>query len=319
MEILAVVKLSHTFGNFRLAWASFWRKIEIYESQKKTAMKKFTLCAIAFLISSITLAKIEKTSYYFKPQSVQLEDASLDAIVKFKYDMRDLDVQLIEINSFSEGVANRSLSTKLSEERADYILNILLLQDEEISINAYGNERFKLNFSPKSWDRIDIYYSVEPQKVRPPVIVNRPISKLPKNQVKTETKKEVSELPALGTDNTPLVLPIEFVGGTADVRESSKIYMEELLTTLSSNEDLNAHIRGHVCCGNKVSISRKRARVVYHFLIENGVDSSRLSFKGYGNTIPLISPERSGKDRSMNRRVDIIFDKGGQVNQLSNL
>jgi len=301
-------------------WFSIQFSVKLRSTNhKKTAMKKFTLCAIALLISSISLAKIEKMSYYFKSQSVQLEDTSLDAIVKFKYDMRDLDVQLIEINAFSDGMANRSSSVELSKERADYILNLLVLQDEEISINAYGNERLKVNFSPKSWDRIDIYYNVEPLKMRPPAIVNKPLNKIPKNQVKSQGKKKVSDLQKPETDDSPLVLPIEFVGGTADVQESSKIYMEELLTTLNSNKDLDAHIRGHVCCGNKVSISRRRARVVYHFLVENGIDSSRLSFKGYGNKIPLIYPERSKKDRSKNRRVDIIFDGDGQINELSNL
>ena len=56
---------------------------------------------------------------------------------------------------------------------------------------------------------------------------------------------------------------------------------------------MKVEIQGHVCCtGSKAdgldtdtgypNLSENRARAVYNFLIENGIDKSRLRYKGSG-------------------------------------
>ncbi len=88
-----------------------------------------------------------------------------------------------------------------------------------------------------------------------------------------------------------------------------------LYDTLLKNPHLTAHIRGHVCGGNKVSLSRRRARTVYRYLIKNGIERDRLSYAGYGNQKPLVFPERTAVDRGANRRVDVVFD---EIQELKN-
>jgi flagellar motor protein MotB len=56
-----------------------------------------------------------------------------------------------------------------------------------------------------------------------------------------------------------------------------------------------------------MEVSEKRAKAVYDYLTKNEIDSSRLNFKGFSNTIPLIYPEITDEDSQRNRRVDIIF------------
>ena len=83
--------------------------------------------------------------------------------------------------------------------------------------------------------------------------------------------------------------------------------LDVLYDTLKKNPALKAHIRGHVCCDNNMRLSRKRAKAVHDFLIKMGIPESRVSHKGYSNSLPLVYPESDESDRRLNRRVDVIF------------
>jgi flagellar motor protein MotB len=48
-----------------------------------------------------------------------------------------------------------------------------------------------------------------------------------------------------------------------------------------------------------------RARTIYEQLIERGIDSKRLVFKGYGNTEMLFPRAKNDEEESANRRVEI--------------
>ena len=49
-----------------------------------------------------------------------------------------------------------------------------------------------------------------------------------------------------------------------------------------------------------------RSFSVMEYLLENGVDKSRLKFKGFGKTNPKV-PNTSSKSRSINRRTDFLI------------
>jgi outer membrane protein OmpA-like peptidoglycan-associated protein len=46
--------------------------------------------------------------------------------------------------------------------------------------------------------------------------------------------------------------------------------------------------------------------MVNDYLVKNGIDASRLTYKGYGHSRPKVSPEKSPADEQMNRRVEIL-------------
>ena len=84
---------------------------------------------------------------------------------------------------------------------------------------------------------------------------------------------------------------------------------KDIIEFLKNNPNINAHIRGHVCCIPNSKLSKERAQRVYDYLIQNSIAASRLSYKGYSNKEPFTSPELSDADRQSNRRVDVIFTK----------
>jgi outer membrane protein OmpA-like peptidoglycan-associated protein len=44
---------------------------------------------------------------------------------------------------------------------------------------------------------------------------------------------------------------------------------------------------------------------VYDFLVAGGIDKSRMSYRGFAGRFPLVSPEQTEADRTMNRRVEV--------------
>ena len=48
-------------------------------------------------------------------------------------------------------------------------------------------------------------------------------------------------------------------------------------------------------------LSQKRAKTVYYYLINYGIDKKRLDYKGYGEVSP-IADNNTNQGRSLNRR-----------------
>jgi outer membrane protein OmpA-like peptidoglycan-associated protein len=104
-----------------------------------------------------------------------------------------------------------------------------------------------------------------------------------------------------------VIMGAQFEGIDPIINQSSIKEMDDLFNFLYQNKQIHAFIRGHVCCGNDMKLSKKRAKYVYSELIKKGIDANRLRFQGFSNSLLLVSPEKTDADRAKNRRVDVIF------------
>jgi len=52
-------------------------------------------------------------------------------------------------------------------------------------------------------------------------------------------------------------------------------------------------------------LSERRAKLVYDYLLKNGIPAERLTYKGYMNTQMLIPNPKNEKESEQNRRVEI--------------
>jgi len=99
---------------------------------------------------------------------------------------------------------------------------------------------------------------------------------------------------------------IFFDTGKSILREESNTELNRLWVLLNENPSLKIEIQGHTDnvggleYNNKLSTSRSKAVVDY--LIGKGIDSNRLTFKGYGYSKPLTTNE-TPEGRQINRRV----------------
>lgn len=90
----------------------------------------------------------------------------------------------------------------------------------------------------------------------------------------------------------------------------SKKQLEELAKALSNDAFANAlfEIGGHTdsrgSAAYNLALSDKRADAVRDFLLNNGVANSKMTVKGYGETLPIY-PNDTAEGRAKNRRVVI--------------
>lgn len=98
------------------------------------------------------------------------------------------------------------------------------------------------------------------------------------------------------------------------LKDESKVELEKLLNFIIHNPGLKIEISGHTDdVGSEdynKTLSENRAKAVYDFLIEKGVEPSGLTFKGYGFSEP-VAPNDTPESRSKNRRTEIkILETG---------
>lgn len=110
---------------------------------------------------------------------------------------------------------------------------------------------------------------------------------------------------------------INFVGGRHIFLEESYPMLQELLDAMRTYPKLVIEIHGHICCQPYANdgldldtrtnnLSEERAKAVYEHLIANGIAPNRLSYKGFGHSLPIYPyPEQSEEERTQNRRVEI--------------
>ncbi|MDI9310215.1 MAG: OmpA family protein [Limnohabitans sp.] len=101
---------------------------------------------------------------------------------------------------------------------------------------------------------------------------------------------------------------LNFVLNTFAIVKESRPKLYELLTVMQQNPKLKIGIQGHLCCitEDKKGLSTQRAKAIKQFLEINGIDSSRMTFKGFGGSNPLFAiPEKTEEEKAANRRVEI--------------
>lgn len=93
------------------------------------------------------------------------------------------------------------------------------------------------------------------------------------------------------------------------LKEISLSELYKLNAFLVRNPDIEIMICGHTddvgTEGYNQILSEKRAAAVYSFLLENGINPSRLKYKGFGLSEPLDSNETE-EGRAKNRRTEIL-------------
>lgn len=96
----------------------------------------------------------------------------------------------------------------------------------------------------------------------------------------------------------------------SELNASSTDNLNKLITVLSKYPDTDIEIQGHTdntgSDDYNMKLSVKRANSVSKFLKSNGVASSRISTKGYGETAPNYDNDTE-ESRAKNRRVEFLI------------
>lgn len=97
-----------------------------------------------------------------------------------------------------------------------------------------------------------------------------------------------------------------------ELKHESLTELNKLVDFLMNNPDVNIEISGHTdnvgSAEHNIELSNNRAKAVYDFLIESNINPIRISYKGYGETMPVES-NKTIAGRAKNRRTEFKITK----------
>nr|WP_315248870.1 OmpA family protein [uncultured Flavobacterium sp.] len=222
----------------------------------------------------------------------------------------------------NEILANASLM--LFDEKSNFV--------ETVSSDEKGNYRFpKVNCGKKYSIRIskngyetktvsvtinkrtgNTTLQILLEKVFVPIVAKQiETKKIPvKVLIKAEAVKEGVDLAKL------LHLPMNFFDlGKATIKKVSEPQLKKLVDVLNQYPTMKLDIRSHTdsrqSASNNMILSEKRAQSTKNWLVKKGIDASRLTAKGYGET-QLVNKCADGvkcteKQHQLNRRSEFII------------
>ena len=92
-----------------------------------------------------------------------------------------------------------------------------------------------------------------------------------------------------------------------ELKEKSTTELEEIIKFLTVNPALQVEIGGHTdnsgAADYNIKLSEQRAQSVANYLTQKGIDSARITQKGYGSSQP-VKPNDSEANRQANRRIE---------------
>lgn len=107
--------------------------------------------------------------------------------------------------------------------------------------------------------------------------------------------------------NKVILKNIFFDTNKFDIKVESKPELQKLVDFLNTNPGVHIEVSGHTDNAGSdqlnQTLSENRAKAVYQYLIANGINASRLVYKGYGKAQPVASNDNE-EDRSRNRRTE---------------
>ena len=260
--------------------------------------------------SSIGAQQVTEFPLFYSMGSSELTTIHVDSIKSNFLDLDSSSTYIISIEGFTDYVGtdslNRALSSARAENIATYITDQYGMFVEEVDYRGLG----KMSEEDLGNHSIGV-----PEHRRVNV---RVVQKADPVAVRV-SDIEVDRL----TEGTTLILgELQFHPGRHFLISKSVPALKQLLQILKDHPDLRIDIHGHICCGQgrkepdgldidtkTMNLSHNRAHNIYTFLVNNDIDTSRLSYKGFGFSRPMIFPENSPQDAQRNRRVEIVIKK----------
>jgi outer membrane protein OmpA-like peptidoglycan-associated protein len=100
---------------------------------------------------------------------------------------------------------------------------------------------------------------------------------------------------------------IFFASGSFELDPKSQTELDRLYNFMKNNAKMIIEISGHTddigSADANQQLSMNRAKSVYEYLEQKGIEKDRIRFEGYGESQP-ISPNDSDENRAKNRRIE---------------
>lgn len=244
-----------------------------------TAGKELIICFIA----SPKIKEYLDVNFIFEPMTGELQESSEGG-------------KLLDLRA-DKNEAGLKILVRDYETGKPVIANLTITGMRDITAAYQGSDfHFSVERSGKVQLKVDAegYFFVDREE---PVSAN------------TETEIVVWIEP-LGEGKSMQIDEIEFIPGSSGFLESAEPKLRRLRDFMALNAGVKIEIQGHVHSNGENTLeaqklSEARAKRVYNYLVENGIDKMRLTFIGYGNTMPIFPNAQFASEEQANRRVEI--------------
>lgn len=129
----------------------------------------------------------------------------------------------------------------------------------------------------------------------------------------TKAKADISfektiELQPIKSGEKMVMNNVFFETGSSKLKDESFADLDKLVRFLKSNPTLKIEISGHTDnvgdAKQNLTLSESRAKAVVDYLTLQNIDSSSMTFKGYGSSVP-VSENNTPEGRAKNRRTEV--------------
>lgn len=246
-------------------------------------------------------------SVYFEFDKFNLKPAQLKSVVDFIHSADSTRIETIEIFGYCDDRGKEAYNFKLSQNRANTIQQEFIKNGitNKVIITIEGKGRIMIDD-----DIVENLPEVRSKNRRVDVVLNlKPLPKIQLPGYYNSIQKNHVVGDHIYLDN------LLFDRGSSVLTFKSKADLSKLAKLLLKNRTIEFEIQGHICCtppyhkeaidrhSGKRKLSHNRAESVYNYLILKKISKSRMTFKGYGNTVPL------GKGAEYDRRVELVITK----------
>ena len=246
-------------------------------------------------------------SVYFDFDKFVLNEKQANEVVDFIKKTDSTRIESIQIFGYTDDVGKDAYNYKLSTKRATAIQNKFIQNGitNKVIITIEGKGRILIDD-----DIVENLPEKRSKNRRVDVVLN--LKPLPKIEIpgfyNTVQKKHIVG-DHIYLDN------VLFDRGSSKLTFKTKTELDKIAKLLLKYKTLNFEVQGHVCCTppyqkeaidmdtKKRQLSVNRAQAVYKYLIFKKISKDRMTFKGYGNTVPL------GKGAEYDRRVELVISK----------
>jgi outer membrane protein OmpA-like peptidoglycan-associated protein len=296
---------------------------------------KKIVTAFFSLFLLVTAKAQQQTSVYFDSNKYDVSKSENKKLQDWM--LSNPKVKIVAINGYTDEDGTSSFNDTLAKRRVDCVFS--LIKDKIQIRDDFKTRSFGENFQQskvKSENRkVTIYYLLEKDLVREEEILGIKKSES-KPEIIPEKPKKVFKYPSeLSIENpdgtlTDYKLNVDFMKQVSEAKTGEKLKIEnlnfvintfaivnesrgklyELLLVMQNNPKLKIEIQGHLCCMTKdrADLSTQRAKGISSFLRQKGIDSARITYKGFGVSQPIFAiPEKNEGERAANRRVEVLI------------
>jgi outer membrane protein OmpA-like peptidoglycan-associated protein len=285
-------------------------------------MKSFLSIFLFFFIANIYAQ--EQFVIYFSSDKFELtkaENKKLEAWMTLH-----TNDKIVAINGYADEDGSSGYNDTLSKKRVNHIFEIIKENvpfREDFESRSFG-ENFKQSKNKAENRKVTIYYIEEKDLAREneilgikeEVIIENDSAFVLEDEVVLDDAPLEERISKTKVGKTLILKDINFYHNTFGVMSESRPVLYDLAFIMQNNPRLVIQVQGHVCCNGDVTdsrsilLSRERAKAIKLFLVSRGIPAARVSFQGFGSSMPLFPiPEQNEEERVANRRVEILIVK----------